>query len=100
MGNIYDFAGSYTINKGFLAFGRPMLIWKYDNVQNKDKWDNSIEMANQEFLSKTHRILSNNCYDHICQFLNDYEETDDWTRLTLWVRLATRAKTIRYSHHE
>jgi len=96
MGIIYDFAGSYTINKGFLAFGRPILILKYNGIQEKDKWDRSIELTNQEFGNKAHGIISNNCYDYVCKFLNEYEETNKWTRLSLWIKLMSNSRPLKY----
>lgn len=97
MGNIYDFAGSYMVNKEFLAFGRPMLIMKFDDaLRDKEKWDQSIELVNQEFKSKTHNLILNNCYDYTCRILNNYKDGNNWTRLSLYFNLMIKTTAFKY----
>jgi|LauGreSBDMM110SN_4_FD.fasta_scaffold326020_1 hypothetical protein len=71
-GIIYDFAGSYSINKGHLIFGKVTKYLILDPSKNKElDWDRGIEEGNNEYCGHIHNICFDNCHSHVARCLND-----------------------------
>ena len=75
-----DFQGPYSVgDRGIMAFGKPTralrldissLVPGADYSAKCQKWDEAIQLANEEYRRRMHNICCDNCHSHVAFALN------------------------------
>jgi hypothetical protein len=99
-GVIYDFAGPYTVQRGELAFGRPLktIRLKVDPSRTAE-WDLAVKRANGEYCKRMHNLCCDNCHSHVALALNEfkYNGKSSHNMLTVWWMTIVSSRYRRYS---
>lgn len=102
-GVIFDFAGSYNINRGSLIFGNVMKYFQLDIGKFKSiscTYNNAIEQSNNEFKYKMHNLITSNCHDHVCSVLNRIQFKSlgfsHWNSINLILLLLMHSKYVSW----
>lgn len=95
-GETHDFAGSYCISVDRLSFGDPV---KYVPLQltlsDAEHFDKAILAADEEFRSRQHSLLGNNCHHHVAAALTTAEyQGRSWGACSVWWLLLRRGKFL------
>ena len=76
-----DFQGPYSVgDRGRMAFGKPtralridissLVVPGDDYSAKRQKWDEAIQLANEEYRRRMHNICCDNCHSHVAYALN------------------------------
>ncbi|XP_067094593.1 transmembrane protein 222-like [Osmerus mordax] len=83
-GVIRDFAGSYFVSEGNMAFGRPTKYWQLDVDKvcgsGSAAWDKAVSDSSEEYKRRTHNLCCDNCHSHVALALNlmHYDNSTSW----------------------
>jgi hypothetical protein len=87
-GVIHDFAGSYYVGVGSMAFGSPTRYLPCDPDKCQlASWDEGIESGSQEYSKHVHNICCDNCHSHVAKCLNimKYDHCDTYNMFTIGI---------------
>jgi len=74
-----DFQGPYSVgDRGRMAFGKPTRALRLDisslagadHSAKRQTWDEAVRLANEEYRTRMHNILCDNCHSHVAYALN------------------------------
>ena len=93
MGNIYDFAGPYTISINNFSFNTPLKYVILD-ISDTKLYDRAIRKSNEVYSCKMHDLFINNCHSHVANVLNliKYKEKSNWGILSVFWLVITKGK--------
>ncbi|CAG7730001.1 unnamed protein product [Allacma fusca] len=83
-GVIRDFAGPYYVSEDNMAFGNPTRYLKLDYTKASN-WDRSVYEASEEYKTRTHKLICDNCHSHVAMSLNlmKYRGMTSWNMIYL-----------------
>jgi hypothetical protein len=83
-GVIRDFAGPYYVSEDDMAFGKPTRYLKLDPSKGSN-WDRSVYEASEEYKTRTHKLICDNCHSHVAMSLNlmKYRNMTSWNMIYL-----------------
>ena len=84
-GVIRDFAGPYYVSEDDMAFGKPTRYLKLDPSKIEGNWDRAIYEASEEYKTRTHKLICDNCHSHVAMSLNlmKYRNMTSWNMVYL-----------------
>lgn len=87
-GVIRDFAGSYHVGEGEMAFGRPTRYLTLDVAKvpgGYRDWDESVSKASVLYGTRMHNLLCDNCHSHVATALCGmrYNSRTNWNMVIL-----------------
>lgn len=99
-GVIRDFAGSYFVSEDNMGFGRPTRYLRLDPTKVKGiNWDRAVYEASEEYKSRTHNLICDNCHSHVALALNlmEYKNMRSWNMVYLALMTFVCAKYVGFA---
>lgn len=98
-GVIRDFAGSYYVSEGNMAFGKPTKYWqlKPNKVKNTN-WNDAILNASTVYSNRIHNLLIDNCHSHVAYALNQmqYNGFKRYNMILLFILICLNSKYVSF----
>jgi len=97
-GVIRDFAGPYYVSEDNMAFGKPTRYLKLDPLKASN-WDRSIYEASEEYKTRTHKLICDNCHSHVAMSMNlmRYRNVTSWNMVYLAAMVFVCGKHVGFS---
>ncbi|CAD8069899.1 unnamed protein product [Paramecium primaurelia] len=99
-GTIHDFGGPYYIAIDNFTFGKPLKYVKLnkDFEISRQKWDDAVLKADDEFGQQMHNLFTNNCHSHVAKALNimKYKEKQSFTMFHIWLMLIVSGQYVSF----
>jgi hypothetical protein len=93
-GNVFDFAGPYTIGVNDFSFGRVLKTAPLDVLDQRMRV--GIFQGNATFGKKSHDLILNNCHSHVAKVLSvaGANGRSGWSGPRVFWYLLTRGKYV------
>ncbi|CAD8133218.1 unnamed protein product [Paramecium pentaurelia] len=99
-GTIHDFGGPFYIAIDNFTFGKPLKYVKLnkDFEISRQKWDDAVLKADDEFGQQMHNLFTNNCHSHVAKALNimKYKGKQSFTMFHIWLMLIVSGQYVSF----
>jgi hypothetical protein len=100
-GVIRDFAGPYTVTEDQMAFGKPTKYWVLNPefaLGGQQGWDRAIYEASEEYKTRMHNLICDNCHSHCAYALNTmrYKGSMSWNMVWLALGMLWYGKYVNF----